>query len=221
MRHAARTSGASGGLDAREHRDMRAARGKGSFRHPTSARFAMDSTIRSLTVRAAFGVVLLAACTPAADDTKASDSVGAAADAAAPAAVSPTAATTPVDSLLIAIYKTPTCGCCRNWVDHVRENGFHATTTDVADVTPVKTTHKVPADLQSCHTALIGGYVVEGHVPADDIKRLLKERPDIIGIAVPGMPSGSPGMETGQIEKYDVIAIGKDGSRKVWASHGQ
>jgi hypothetical protein len=120
----------------------------------------------------------------------------------------------------MAVYKTPTCGCCRLWVDHVRHAGFHVTTTDVADVGPVKATHRVPAELQSCHTALIGGYVVEGHVPAADIQRLLKERPDIIGIAVPGMPSGSPGMENGLTEKYEVIAIGKDGSRKVWATHG-
>ena len=168
-------------------------------------------------------VLVVAACSTAADGTVAGDSVASTAREAAanvPASGSHAASLAAVDTLVMTVYKTPTCGCCRNWVDHVRENGFRATTTDVADVTPVKTTHKVPVDLQSCHTALIGGYVVEGHVPAEDIRRLLKERPDIIGIAVPGMPNGSPGMETGQVDKYDVIAIGKDGSRRVWASHG-
>ena len=168
-------------------------------------------------------VLIVAACSTAADGTVAGDSVVSTAREAAanvPATDSHAASLASVDSFLMTVYKTPTCGCCRNWVDHVRENGFRVTATDLADVTPVKNTHKVPADLVSCHTALIGGYVVEGHVPAADIRRLLKERPDIIGIAVPGMPSGSPGMETGQVDKYDVIAIGKDGSRKVWASHG-
>jgi hypothetical protein len=172
----------------------------------------------------ALALLIVAACSTAGDETDARDSVAAGEHTAAASASgtgTDAAAIASVDSLLMAVYKTPTCGCCRSWVDHARENGFHVTTTDVADVTPVKNTHKVPADLQACHTALIGGYVIEGHVPAEDIRRLLKERPDIIGIAVPGMPSGSPGMETGQVEKYEVIAMGKDGSRKVWASHGQ
>jgi hypothetical protein len=163
---------------------------------------------------------VLSACSTA-SDRDATDSIPApAAPSNVAAANAPGSAGAAVDSLLMAVYKTPTCGCCRLWVDHVRHAGFHATTTDVADVGPVKATHRVPADLQSCHTALIGGYVVEGHVPAADIQRLLKERPDIIGIAVPGMPSGSPGMENGQTDKYEVIAIGKDGSRKVFATHG-
>lgn len=163
---------------------------------------------------------MLVACS-APSDRPAADSAGTT-PAIAPAGTSDVrpASAVAMDSLLMAVYKTPNCGCCREWVDHVRGNGFHATTTDVADVAPVKNTHNVPADLRSCHTALVSGYVVEGHVPAEDIKRLLKERPDIIGLAVPGMPSGSPGMENGQIDKYDVIAIGKDGSRKVWATHG-
>jgi hypothetical protein len=177
---------------------------------------------RTLSLRL-LATLAVAACSTAADGTVAGDS-GASPATNAAAAVAPAAGVSPaaasVDSLLMAVYKSPTCGCCRKWVDHVREHGFHATTTDVADVSPVKRTHKVPDDLVSCHTALIAGYVVEGHVPAADIQRLLKERPDIIGLAVPGMPSGSPGMETGVVDKYDVIAIGKDGSRKVWASHG-
>lgn len=171
----------------------------------------------------AAAIVIAAGCAAGDDANSAPDSASAPAAAAgiAPTADTRTAGAVAVDSLLMAVYKTPTCGCCRLWVDHVRENGFHATTTDLADVSPVKATHKVPSDLQSCHTALIGGYVVEGHVPSEDIKRLLKERPDIIGLAVPGMPSGSPGMENGQVDAYEVIAMGKDGSRKVWAKHGQ
>jgi hypothetical protein len=165
----------------------------------------------------------LAACSSAGGDAAMADSAAAAPSAAAgtAAAAANTSSIASIDSLIMTVYKTPACGCCRKWVDHVRQSGFRATTTDLADVTPVKETHRVPADLSSCHTALIGGYVVEGHVPADDIKRLLRERPDIIGIAAPGMPNGSPGMETGAVDRYDVIAIGRDGSRKVWASHGQ
>jgi hypothetical protein len=184
----------------------------------------MHLSVRScLPVARSAALLLFAACATSGDDAASGDSATVAppaAGATAPSAAQ-TAAALQIDSLIMTVYKTPTCGCCRAWVDHVRANGFRATTTDLADVAPVKNTHKVPANLVSCHTALIGGYVVEGHVPADDIKRLLAERPDIIGIAAPGMPSGSPGMENGQIDRYDVIAIGKDGSRKVWATHGQ
>ncbi len=171
-------------------------------------------------------LAIAAACSTAGNDTSAADDSAASASSAArtPAqapAATPSSSVASIDSLIMTVYKTPTCGCCRAWVDHVRESGFRASATDVADVSPVKNTHKVPSDLHSCHTALIGGYVVEGHVPAADIKRMLSERPDIIGLAVPGMPSGSPGMENGIVDRYDVIAIGKDGSRKVWATHGQ
>ena len=179
---------------------------------------------RVASLGAAAIVIFAAACAPGGAAREGRDS-GTASATASPA-IAPLADARPagagsVDSLLMTVYKTPTCGCCRLWVDHVRAHGFRATTTDIADVTPVKATHKVPSDLQSCHTALIGGYVVEGHVPAADIQRLLRERPDIIGLAVPGMPSGSPGMENGTVEAYEVIAMGKDGSRKVWAKHGQ
>jgi hypothetical protein len=101
----------------------------------------------------------------------------------------------------------------------MRENGFRVAVTDVAQLAPVKRTYGVADDVATCHTGVIGGYFVEGHVPAEDVRRLLRERPDIIGIAVPGMPQGSPGMETGTLEPYEVIAIAKDGSRKVWATH--
>ena len=95
----------------------------------------------------------------------------------------------------VTVYKRPTCGCCTEWVSHVRQHGFRVRIRDVTDLQPIKTRHGVPADLHSCHTTLVGGYVVEGHVPAALVERLLRERPTVVGVAVPGMPVGSPGME--------------------------
>ena len=162
----------------------------------------------------------IAACSTAAEEAAPASGAGSAAGSTALAAPGTHAATTnPADSSLITVYKTPTCGCCAAWVDHMREHGFRVAVTDVAQLPPVKRTYGVPSDVATCHTGVIGGYFVEGHVPAEDVRRLLRERPDIIGIAVPGMPQGSPGMETGTVEKYNVVAIGKDGSRKVWATH--
>lgn len=115
----------------------------------------------------------------------------------------------------IAVSKSPSCGCCGAWVDHLRANGFAVTVRDVADVTPEKRRLGVPETLESCHTALVEGYVVEGHVPAADVKRLLHTRPaGVKGLAVPGMPVGSPGMEVGdRKEPYKVVAWTADGSR--------
>lgn len=126
------------------------------------------------------------------------------------------------DLPVVTVYKSPTCGCCSKWVDHLRANGFEVKTTDMPDVQPMKQRFGVPADLASCHTAVVGGYVIEGHVPAEDVKRLLAERPDVTGLAVPGMPIGSPGMEVeGRApQPYDVIAFTKQGKRTVFASHG-
>ena len=119
----------------------------------------------------------------------------------------------------ITVYKTPTCGCCGKWVDHMRANGFNPTVNDLPNLTAIKQTTGVPANLQSCHTSVIQGYAIEGHVPADVVRQLLKEKPQVAGIAVPGMPLGSPGMEQGpQKDKYNVVAFGKDGSQKVYAS---
>ena len=119
----------------------------------------------------------------------------------------------------ITVYKTPTCGCCGKWVEHMRANGFNPTVNDLPNLTAVKQTTGVPANLQSCHTSVVQGYAIEGHVPADVIRQLLKEKPQVAGIAVPGMPLGSPGMEQGpQKDKYNVVAFGKDGSQKVFAS---
>lgn len=120
----------------------------------------------------------------------------------------------------VAVVKTPTCGCCGAWVEHLRAAGFQVTVTDVEDVTPTARQLGVPDDLRSCHTASIGGYAVEGHVPVEDIRRLLAERPDAAGIAVPGMPIGSPGMEMGdRREPYQTLLFRRDGQRRVFASH--
>ena len=95
----------------------------------------------------------------------------------------------------VAVYKTPTCGCCGKWVEHMQANGFATTVTDLPDLAETKAKHGVPVSLQSCHTSVVGGYVIEGHVPAEDIRRLLREKPAILGLAAPGMPAGSPGMD--------------------------
>jgi hypothetical protein len=119
----------------------------------------------------------------------------------------------------VAVYKSPTCGCCGKWVEHMNASGFAATATDMPDVAPIKTKHGVPAQLHSCHTSLVGGYVIEGHVPAEDIRRLLKEKPAIVGLAAPGMPAGSPGMDVPNSPAYDVIAFDKAGKTTVFATH--
>ena len=118
----------------------------------------------------------------------------------------------------ILVYKSPTCGCCRKWVDHLTQNGFEVTAKDVADVSPIKTRYGVPTAVSSCHTGLVGGYAIEGHVPADLIHRLLREKPKAIGLAVPGMPAGSPGMEGLTKDRYDVLLIGTNGKTQVYAS---
>ena len=126
----------------------------------------------------------------------------------------------PVYATEITVYKSPTCGCCNKWVDHLRANGFNVRAHDVADITVAKKTNGVPLTLGSCHTAKVGGYVIEGHVPASDIKRLLKERPPVRGLAVPGMPIGSPGMEQGaHKDRYDVLTFDAQGKTAVYASH--
>jgi hypothetical protein len=123
----------------------------------------------------------------------------------------------------VQVYKDPTCGCCSLWVEHLRKAGFSATVTDVEDMTAIKTKHGVPRQARSCHTAVVGGYVIEGHVPAADVQRLLKERPSIVGIGVPGMPIGSPGMEVANVkpQPYDVLGFDKAGQTTVFASHGR
>jgi hypothetical protein len=120
----------------------------------------------------------------------------------------------------ITVFKDPNCGCCRNWVEHLRKHGFDVVSRDTSDLSGVKRTARVPQQLLSCHTAFVGGYVIEGHVPAVDIERLLREKPKVAGVAVPGMPAGSPGMEVGgRVDRYDVVAFGRDGSAQVYARH--
>jgi hypothetical protein len=127
------------------------------------------------------------------------------------------AAQTPPALSPVTVYKSLTCGCCGKWNEHMRTNGFAVTNNDLTDVTPIKDKHGVPTALRSCHTALVGGYIVEGHVPADVIRKLLRERPAIAGIAVPGMPMGSPGMEGPRQDAYDIIAFDKAGKTSVYA----
>ncbi len=120
----------------------------------------------------------------------------------------------------MTVYKSPTCGCCRLWVTHAKSvlTDYDITTHDMDDLSEVKTRLGVPSSLQSCHTAISGPYVFEGHVPADLIKRFLAERPKALGLAVAGMPMGSPGMEMGGAkEPYDVVAFDKAGKTRVYA----
>jgi hypothetical protein len=121
----------------------------------------------------------------------------------------------------IHVYKDATCGCCSIWVEHLRKAGFKAAVTDADDMMAIKAKHGVPQRVRSCHTGLVDGFVVEGHVPAADIQRMLKERPAIAGIGVPGMPIGSPGMEVAGVkpQAYDVLAFNKAGETHIFASH--
>jgi hypothetical protein len=125
-------------------------------------------------------------------------------------------------SRAVAVYKTPTCGCCSLWVKHLEQHGFTTKVTDMASLEDVKAANHVPPQARSCHTAVVGGYVIEGHVPAADVQRLLKERPKgVIGLAVPGMPIGSPGMEVQGMKPhpYSVLAFDKAGTITVFARH--
>jgi len=127
---------------------------------------------------------------------------------------------TPAAAAVINVVKTASCGCCGKWVEHLRKHGHDVRVTNVADVTPTAKRLGVPDDLRSCHTSSVGGYAIEGHVPAADIVRLLKEKPKAAGIAVPGMVAGSPGMEMGgQKPAYQTILFTRDGKRKVFAQH--
>ena len=122
----------------------------------------------------------------------------------------------------VTVYKTSTCGCCKLWIEHMKTNGFtvQAMDTSAGDVRAVSKAAGLKDQDTSCHTAKIGDYTVEGHVPAADIKRLLKEKPaGVVGLSAPGMPQGSPGMEQGSKEPYDVIAFKKDGTSTVFAKH--
>ena len=119
----------------------------------------------------------------------------------------------------ITVWKSPSCGCCGKWVEYLKARGYQVTVHDMDDVSPVKRQHRVPQNLWSCHTAVIDGYTIEGHVPAADIEKLIQQHPaNISGLSVPGMVTGSPGMEGGRAQAYDVIAFG-NGKTAVFAHH--
>ena len=117
----------------------------------------------------------------------------------------------------VLVYKSPTCGCCGAWVDRMKAAGFEVTTRDVPDVAPIKARYGIPTRLASCHTGLVEGYAIEGHVPPADIQRLLREKPKAVGLAVPGMPMGSPGMEGPRKDPYDVLLVQQGGATRVFA----
>lgn len=120
---------------------------------------------------------------------------------------------------VVEVFKSPYCGCCGKWVEHMRQNGFEVKAHDVEDVPAVRQKLGMPDRLGSCHTAKIGGYIVEGHVPAADIQRLLKEKPKALGLSVPSMPPGSPGMESSKPIPYQTLLVQSDGSTRVFAQH--
>lgn len=194
----------------------------------------MNSPLKHLTAGAflAGSSILLAACGAAPGAASASDRVATAASSPSPATpaavIAPASATasnalaaTPGHLPLIRVHKSPSCGCCGAWVDHVRAAGFPVEVHDTEDMEAVKDRLGVPAPMMSCHTAEVDGYFVEGHVPAGDIQRLLAEKPRARGIAVPGMPLGSPGMEMpdGRTQPYEVALVGGDGSSETFSRH--
>ena len=119
----------------------------------------------------------------------------------------------------ITVYKDPGCGCCKSWIAHLIKNGYSVDAKDTPAMAEVKRTLGVPGAVTSCHTAMVNGYLLEGHVPAADIARLLREKPKVAGLAVPGMPMGSPGMEGPRQQHYQVLSFDKNGKTKVFASY--
>lgn len=126
-------------------------------------------------------------------------------------------------SRTLAVYKSPTCGCCEGWVAHMRQAGFTVAVHVVADPGTVRRARGLPDTVASCHTGVIDGYAIEGHVPAADVVRLLTERPDAAGLAAPGMPAGSPGMETpqGRKDPFDTLLVLRSGATRVFARHNR
>ncbi len=124
---------------------------------------------------------------------------------------------------LVVVWKSPACGCCKDWVHHLESSGFRVKTVEVQSTAAARARMQIPERLGSCHTAAVGGYALEGHVPAREVRRLLAERPDAVGLAVPGMPIGSPGMDGpeygGRRDRYDVLLVAKDGSARSYRSY--
>lgn len=119
----------------------------------------------------------------------------------------------------VEVFKSPYCGCCEKWIEHMQKNGFKVNSHNVNDVPAARKSLGMPDRVGSCHTAKVGGYLIEGHVPAADIQRLLKEKPRAVGLAAPGMPQGSPGMETATHVPYETLLVQADGSTTVFAKH--
>lgn len=119
----------------------------------------------------------------------------------------------------ITVYKDPSCGCCKSWIEHLIKHGYRVDAKDTPEMKEIKRTLGVPDGLTACHTAVVNGYLIEGHVPAADIARLLNEKPKVAGLAVPGMPMGSPGMEGPRAQHYQVLSFDKAGKTKVFASY--
>ena len=119
----------------------------------------------------------------------------------------------------LRVYKSPTCGCCVKWIEHLESNGFSVEAIDVDDTAALKREHGVAPHLQACHTALVDGYLIEGHVPASDVARLLRERPAVKGLTVPGMPIGSPGMEGPGAKGFAVYSFDAGGNTRVFSTH--
>ena len=132
----------------------------------------------------------------------------------------PQGAMATVNPALITVWKNPDCGCCKEWIAHLQKSGFEVLAKDVPDTAPIRQKLGLPAKFGSCHTAQMGAYVLEGHVPAQEVRRLLREQPRAVGLAVPGMPVGSPGMEVGnRQDPYDVLLVMADGSSRVYQSY--
>lgn len=131
------------------------------------------------------------------------------------------ASSPPQNGTELVVYRTPTCGCCGAWTEQMQAQGFQIQDNIVEDLEAIKAEHGIPQNLESCHTTLVKGYVIEGHVPVQDIQRLLAEKPDVIGLAVPGMPIGSPGMESGDtVEPYASFTFSQAGEVMVFEEHG-
>lgn len=124
--------------------------------------------------------------------------------------------------IAMTVYASPTCGCCSDWVSHIEEHGFDVEVIHRDDMIAVKRSLQLPLELASCHTAVVNDYVIEGHVPGEDLRRFLAEAPESRGLTVPGMPLGSPGMEvpSGEVHSYEVLSFTSDGSTSVYAEHG-
>ena len=187
----------------------------------------MHPRILPVLLLASLSVLSLGACSEAgqpamiatAEATQASAPLPAPESSAVPEALP--ASSTGLPALLV--HKQESCGCCGAWVDHMREAGFAVEVRNLEDVQPIKSRLGIPESMASCHTGEIAGYFIEGHVPASDIKRLLQERPDAKGLALPGMPIGSPGMEhpEGLRQPYTVALIGHDGQAQPFSQHNQ